>query len=106
MTTVSTRPAAMTLRIEGNPVTRSEAKRLMQCAAQFRCVLLDFAEVGSIGQAFADEIFRVFANAHSDVELIATHAVPEVQQMIRRAEALRDEQSGPMVVAMSRTEPI
>ncbi len=96
----------MTLRFEGKPVTRSEAKRLMQCASQFRCVVLNFAEVGSIGQAFADEIFRVFANAHPDVELIATNAVPEVQQMIRRAEVLRDEQCGPMVVDMSRTEPI
>jgi hypothetical protein len=28
---------------------------------RFRKVLLDFAGVKSIGQAFADEIFRVFA---------------------------------------------
>ena len=54
--------------------------------------MLDFDQVNSIGQAFADEIFRVFANAHPEVELIPVHAVPEVQQMIRRAEVLRDEQ--------------
>ena len=45
-------------------------------------------------EAFADEIFRVFANAHPEVELIHVHAVSEVQQMIRRAEVLRDEQGG------------
>lgn len=77
-----------------NLVSRSQAKRLLRRVDRFRSVVLDFAEVGVIGQAFADEIFRVFANAHPDVELIAMHAVPEVQQMIRRAEVLRDEQGG------------
>lgn len=77
-----------------NLVSRSQAKRLLQRVDRFRSVVLDFADVGVIGQAFADEIFRVFANAHPDVELIAMHAVPEVQQMIRRAEVLRDEQGG------------
>ena len=77
-----------------NLVSRSQAKRLLQRVENFRYVVLDFAEVGGIGQAFADEIFRVFANAHPDVELVHVHAVPEVQQMIRRAEVLRDEQGG------------
>ncbi|MBP6726265.1 MAG: DUF4325 domain-containing protein [Thauera sp.] len=83
-----------------NLVSRSQAKRLLQRVDRFRCVVLDFAEVGSIGQAFADEIFRVFANEHPEVELLATHAVPEVQQMIRRAEVLRDEQGGQLPLLM------
>lgn len=77
-----------------NLVSRSQAKRLLQRVDRFRCVVLDFSEVTGIGQAFADEIFRVFANAHPEVELIHVNAVPAVQQMIRRAEVLRDEQSG------------
>lgn len=77
-----------------NLVSRSQAKRLLQRVDRFRCVVLDFTEVTGIGQAFADEIFRVFANEHPEVELLATHAVPEVQQMIRRTEVLRDEQGG------------
>lgn len=77
-----------------NLISRSQAKRLLQRIDRFRCVVLDFSEVGGIGQAFADEIFRVFANAHPDVELVHVNAVPEVQQMIRRAEVLRDEQGG------------
>mgnify|MGYP001317832645 CR=1 FL=1 len=75
-----------------NLISRSQAKRLLQRVDRFRCVVLDFSDVTSIGQAFADEIFRVFANAHPEVELVAVHAAPEVQQMIRRAEVLRDEQ--------------
>ncbi|MEO5565326.1 MAG: DUF4325 domain-containing protein [Luteimonas sp.] len=77
-----------------NLVSRSQAKRLLQRVDRFRCVVLDFDQVASIGQAFADEIFRVFDNEHPEVELVAVHAVPEVQQMIRRAEVLRDEQGG------------
>lgn len=73
-----------------NLVSRSQAKRLLQRVDRFRSVILDFDGVERIGQAFADEIFRVFANAHPQVELIATHAQPGVQQMIRRAEVLRD----------------
>lgn len=74
-----------------NLVSRSQAKRLLQRVDKFRHVVLDFDGVRGIGQAFADEIFRVFSLAHPEVELIAMHAVPEVQQMIRRAEVARDE---------------
>ncbi|WP_249352199.1 MULTISPECIES: DUF4325 domain-containing protein [unclassified Rudaea] len=74
-----------------NLVSRSQAKRVLQRVEKFRHVVFDFEGILTIGQAFADEIFRVFALAHPEVELIATHAVPEVQQMIRRAEVARDE---------------
>jgi anti-sigma regulatory factor (Ser/Thr protein kinase)/uncharacterized protein (DUF1330 family) len=75
-----------------NLVSRSQAKRVMQRVDRFRTVILDFEGVERIGQAFADEIFRVFANAHPALTIIHCDAVPEVQQMIRRAEVLRDEQ--------------
>jgi len=77
-----------------NLVSRSQAKRLLQRIERFRTVVLDFSEVTGIGQAFADEIFRVFANAHPEVELLPVNAVPVVQQMIRRAEIARDGQGG------------
>ena len=73
-------------------ISRAEAKRLLQRIDRFRCVVLDFDQVSSIGQAFADEIFRVFANEHPEVQIFPVHATGEVQQMIRRAEVLRDEQ--------------
>ena len=77
-----------------NLISRSQAKRLMRRVDRFRHVVLDFSDVTTIGQAFADEIFRVFAQAHPEVELVPVHAVPEVQQMIRRAEVTRDYDGG------------
>jgi anti-sigma regulatory factor (Ser/Thr protein kinase) len=74
-----------------NLVSRSQAKRLLQRVDRFRHVVFDFESVERIGQAFADEIFRVFALANPHVELVAQHATPGIQQMIRRAEVLRDE---------------
>lgn len=75
-----------------NLISRSQAKRLLQRVDRFRHVMLDFKGVSAIGQAFADEIFRVFARAHPEVELVPVHALPEVQQMIRRAQVARDEE--------------
>lgn len=83
--------ATLALSNVDDPITRSQAKRLLQRVDRFKTVVLDFAGVASIGQAFADEVFRVFANTHPDVELVAMHATAQVQQMIRRAEVARDE---------------
>ena len=47
--------------------------------------MIDFTSVASIGQAFADEVFRVFKLKHPAVELIAVHANAEVKRMISRA---------------------
>lgn len=75
-----------------NLISRSQGKRLMQRVDQFRHVMLDFTGIKTIGPAFADEVFRVFAREHPETEIIAIHATPEVQQMIRRAEVARDQQ--------------
>ena len=66
-------------------VSRSQAKRLSMRFERFRHVILDFAEVVEIGQAFADELFRVFAQAHPQVELSAENMTPEVERMVQRA---------------------
>jgi DNA-binding Lrp family transcriptional regulator len=70
---------------EENLVSRSQAKRLLQRVDRFRRVVLDFTGVALIGQGFADEVFRVFANAHPEVELSAVNAEPDVRAMIARA---------------------
>jgi DNA-binding GntR family transcriptional regulator len=66
-------------------VSRSQAKRLLARLDRFEDVLLDFQGVESIGQAFADEIFRVFANEHPGVKLEPLHTSSAVDRMIRRA---------------------
>ena len=45
----------------------------------------DFAGVEMIGQAFADEIFRVFRKAHPETQLESVNASPDVARMIQRA---------------------
>jgi hypothetical protein len=49
-------------------------------------VALDFEGVDSIGQAFADEVFRVFRRKHPDVELVVRNASHDLWGMIRRAD--------------------
>lgn len=54
---------------------------------RFRTVIFDFDGVDSIGQAFADEIFRVFAGRHPEIELQAVKMSARVKQMISRAKS-------------------
>lgn len=68
-------------------VSRSQAKRLYQRFERFRHVVLDFEGVAGIGQAFADELFRVFVQAHPSVALAPINMTPEVMQMVTRAQA-------------------
>ena len=72
---------------DDNLISRSQAKRLLARIELFKIVILDFKEVPIIGQAFADEIFRVFANEHPNIQLLTTHANSEVKRMIERAKA-------------------
>ena len=58
---------------------------MLSRAERFDEVVLDFAGVRSIGQAFADEIFRVFATEHPEVRLAYVNAADQVAAMIRRA---------------------
>jgi anti-sigma regulatory factor (Ser/Thr protein kinase) len=65
-------------------VSRSQAKRLLARVDVFKIVIFDFEGVEAIGQAFADEIFRVFANEHPDMQLHDVNANVEVKRMIER----------------------
>jgi hypothetical protein len=66
-------------------VSRSQAKRVAHRFERFNRVVLDFTGIEEIGQAFADEIFRVFAASHPNIRLIPANTSPSVANMIRRA---------------------
>ena len=66
-------------------ISRSQAKRLLARIELFKTVIFDFADVESIGQAFADEIFRVFAVQHPEIAIALIHANTDVKKMIDRA---------------------
>jgi len=63
-------------------ISRSQAKRVLQRFERFKEVMLDFAGIDSIGQPFADEIFRVFRNAHPEIKVVPIGANPAVLRMI------------------------
>lgn len=63
-------------------ISRSQAKRALARVELFKAVVFDFAGIEMIGQAFADEIFRVWAKAHEDVECVVIDAGPAVRKMI------------------------
>ena len=66
-------------------ISRSQAKRLLARVELFKIVVFDFTGIETIGQAFSDEIFRVFAQRHPEIELIPIHANSQVKRMIERA---------------------
>ena len=65
-------------------LSRSAAKRLLARVNNFREVLLDFQGVNSIGQAFADEVFRVFVAEHPEVHLYPINSNSDIDRMIQR----------------------
>lgn len=68
-----------------NLMSRSQARRVLSRAERFRTVVLDFEGVDFVGQAFADEVFRVLARQHPEMELIPIHTNADVGQMVSRA---------------------
>lgn len=70
-------------------VSRSQAKRLLVRIENFKNIILDFKDINFIGQAFADEIFRVYANKHKDIILAPTNTNEDVEKMIKRVMAKR-----------------
>lgn len=77
-------------------VSRSQAKRLIFRFEKFKTVILDFSGVAEIGQAFSDEVFRVFQDAHNDTKLVPINMTAAVKNMVSRAKAAS-------MVAKSRT---
>jgi anti-sigma regulatory factor (Ser/Thr protein kinase) len=63
---------------EDKLISRSQAKRLLARVDLFRSVWFDFTGVETIGQAFADEIFRVFVRSHPEIEFVPINATPQV----------------------------
>lgn len=76
-------------------VSRSQAKRLMIGLEKFRTVVLDFKGVKSVGQAFVDEVFRVFHNEHPQIKIHHLNASEDVEAMIKRGLLTRDNLSTP-----------
>ncbi|HNS15766.1 MAG TPA: DUF4325 domain-containing protein [Syntrophorhabdaceae bacterium] len=63
-------------------ISRSEARRMLNGLDKFKEIIIDFLGVRSIGQGFADEIFRVFRKAHPDIAVRIENLNPSLQPII------------------------
>lgn len=71
--------------ITGDYISRSKAREVLLGLEKFKIILLDFDRVPVIGQAFADEIYRVFQNKYPRIVIQETSMNEGVKFMIERA---------------------
>lgn len=71
-------------------VSRSQAKRILNRVEKFIYVVLDFDGVDAIGQAFADEVFRVFARKNPQIKLSSINMTDDVKRMVQAAVHYKD----------------
>lgn len=69
---------------ENSFISRSQAKRVLLGLEQFSVITFDFKRIQFVGQGFIDEVFRVFANANSNIKLQHINAEESVKFMIDR----------------------
>ncbi len=50
-------------------ISRSQARRVMAGLDKFKTIILNFKDVETIGQAFADEVFRVWQRKHPQIKI-------------------------------------
>jgi len=65
-------------------ISRSQGRRMMASLDRFKQIVLDFEGVDSIGQGFADEVFRVFLTAHPNTKIKPTNMNEAVAFMVNR----------------------
>ena len=62
--------------------SRAQARRVAARLQRFRRVELDFEGLAEVGHAFTDELLRVFAHQHPEVELVPVNMAPRVAAMV------------------------
>jgi anti-sigma regulatory factor (Ser/Thr protein kinase) len=69
---------------DGVHISRSQARRILHGLDKFDSIILDFDNVQMVGQAFADEIFRVFKERHPHIEIQPINMNEGVRFMVER----------------------
>ncbi len=65
--------------------SRAQGKRIANRLEAFEVVDLDFEGIDAVGQGFADELFRVFASQHPQVQLQPRNMNSQVAAMVAQA---------------------
>lgn len=71
-------------KLEADYISRSQGKRIMYGLEKFKSIILDFKNIETVGQAFADEVFRVWRSGHPDIKIDFINANENVRFMIER----------------------
>jgi len=79
-------------------ISRLQAKRVLSGLEKFRRVVLDFRKIPTVGQAFVDEVFRVFPSHHPEIAIETINANDNVTFMIAKSLA---GDSGPAIPSPS-----
>jgi len=69
----------------GVHISRSQARRVLSGLEKFKVIVMDYDKVPTVGQAFADEIYRVFKNKKPEIEIQNINMNETVQFMVERA---------------------
>ena len=72
-------------KMDSEYISRSQARRILSGLDKFRKIILDFTEVKTVGQGFADEVFRVWKKRFPCIEILHKGANENVNFMIKRA---------------------
>jgi hypothetical protein len=75
--------------ITEHPISRSQAREVLLGLEKFNKIIFDFDKILEVGQAFADEIFRVFKNKYPDIQIQTEHMNQAVSFMVQRAQNTR-----------------
>nr|WP_295081714.1 DUF4325 domain-containing protein [uncultured Roseateles sp.] len=67
--------------------SRAQARRVAARLPQFKRAEINFDGVSDVGHGFTDELFRVFARAHPQVELLPTHMTARTAALIKSAQS-------------------
>lgn len=67
-----------------NMISRSQAKRVVEGLEKFDEITLDFKDVVTVGQGFADEVFRVWQDKFPRIKIKYRNANENIEFMIKR----------------------
>ena len=70
-------------------ISRSQAREVLLGLEKFNKIIFDFDKILEVGQAFADEIFRVFKNKYPDIQIQTEYMNQAVSFMVQRAQNTR-----------------
>lgn len=72
-------------KIDTDFISRSQARRVVSGLDKFKKIVLDFKNVDTVGQAFVDQIFRVWQKTHPDIKIEYRNANKNIRFMIEHA---------------------